>query len=235
MEVHDSTDGDVLVLTPNGNLYSADEVLVIESRLGKALASQVSRVVLDCEAVGQVSSAATRVLLMAVRKLERAQRRLVLCALSPKVRDAFAVSGFDKDFTIVATRDEAMQRVRDAVGPSRQRKLRPSAPVAAVQAAPAPPAPAEVSAPAEARVTSMPTAAADVVPATDRPAPIPAPAPVVALDADGLAATLLSALGAPTGPSGTRDLPGAAHPEADTLAALVLGALAVGQGVRQSV
>jgi anti-anti-sigma factor len=230
MEIYDSTDGDVLVLTPNGNLCETDETLVLESRFAKALGAKSNRIVLDCASVGQVSSTAVRTLLMTVRKLERVQGRLVLCALSPKVRDAFTVSGFDKDFTIVMTRDEALVRAREAVELQRKKKAR-----AEKVADPVVPEPQEAAEPATILMPAPPALAAlaeaaPAAPAAPAPAavaaPVAAPAVIPASQAEVLAAALLTALSAPAPqrPAGPAPLP-----QPDALAARVLDALASGR------
>lgn len=213
MELREATDGDVLVLAPEGNLVDAEDISAIETRLAVALKAKVTRVAVDCAGVGLVSSGAIRVLLMTMRKLERMQGRLILCALSAKVVSAFAISGFDKDFTVVSTRDEAVVRAREVLAAAQARKARrtppPETPVAEAAAAPAvvvPQVPAaqapqappvshvpQAVAPAAAPVHSVPPAPAAVVEAAPA-APVPA-ADDVANDA--VATLVLRAMAVP--------------------------------------
>ena len=122
MEIREFREGDVLVLAPDGSVAGIEETSAIETKLGTALKAGFRLLVLDCAAVGQLTSAAIRILLMTSRKLDRTEGRLVLCGMNAKLKKAFSISGFDKDFTVVATREEALQRVLEPV---------PSAPVEA--------------------------------------------------------------------------------------------------------
>lgn len=234
MEIREFTDADVLVLAPEGNLSDLEETSAIETRLGAALKAKVSRVVVDCESIAHMSSAAIRVLLMTMRKLDRVSGRLVLCGMNAKVQSAFSISGFDKDFTVTATREEALQRVREAVQPRPAKKSR-AKPVPA--AAPAPP-PAEPAVSAAAAVEEPPTIAvpipAPVAPLAPAVAAAPAApvAPVAAtprFDCDALAVELMNGLGIQS----DRFEPSATPlPAPDTLAAGILEALQTGTAGR---
>ena len=117
MEIREFREGDVLVLAPDGSVAGSEETSAIETKLGTSLKAGFRLLVLDCAAVGQLSSAAIRILLMTSRKLDRTEGRLVLCGMNAKLKKAFSISGFDKDFTVVATREEALQRVLEPVQP----------------------------------------------------------------------------------------------------------------------
>jgi hypothetical protein len=69
--------------------------------------------VVDGSKVGQIGSGAMRVLLLVGRKLKPLGGRLVLCALSDHVRQGFAISGFDRDFTIVSRQETAVTRIHE--------------------------------------------------------------------------------------------------------------------------
>lgn len=255
MELRETTEGDVLVLAPEGNLVDTEDTSAIDTRLAAALKAKVVRVVIDCAGVGLVSSSAIRILLMTMRKLERVQGRLVLCSLSAKVISAFAISGFDKDFTVAGTRDEAFVRVREVVATQQPRKTK-RAPVAEASAPPVaaiPPTPAADAAPPVATPPAPPVAEPQPVPkvAVQPPAavaPTPAAAPPAAdappapaqenpkvqapvappqPDADELAATLLRALAVPGVVNRGRGTP---VPDAEMLAAGILGALGTQRG-----
>jgi anti-anti-sigma factor len=129
MDFRESREGDVVVIWPDGSLAGAEETSALESKLAAVQKAGARQFVIDCSGVGQLTSAAIRVLLLTTRKLGRSQGRLVLCGMNAKVRKAFAISGFDKDFTILATREEAVQRVVEAVVPAdKARRVRPPSP-----------------------------------------------------------------------------------------------------------
>jgi anti-sigma B factor antagonist len=113
--IQETRRGDVVILAPEGSLAAAPECATLEQKLAAVIDGQAYRLVVDFAGVEQVAGSALRVLLRTQRKLVPLQGRLVLCALNEKVRKAFSVSGFDNDFTLVATRPEAIKRAAEAV------------------------------------------------------------------------------------------------------------------------
>jgi len=148
VEISESRDGEVNILAPKGSLNTQTSPR-LEEKLSALLADKGRLVVIDFKAVDYLSSAALRVLLMVTRRLARVHGQLVLCAMSEDLKKVFAISGFDRDFTILATRGEAV----------------------AVAAA-TPPPPAEP----EARAGGAKPRAAEARPAAQTP-PLPEPAP----------------------------------------------------------
>jgi anti-anti-sigma factor len=163
MEIREFREGDVLVLAPDGSVTGSEETNAVEVKLGSSLKAGFRLLVLDCSVVGQLTSAAIRVLLQTSKKLDRTEGRLVLCAMNPKLTKAFSISGFDKDFTVVGTRQEALVRVLEPAPRRPVRKERPPAPEPAPSvevpveppAAVGPPSAAEVPADVGSRTASV--------------------------------------------------------------------------------
>jgi anti-anti-sigma factor len=149
LDIEESRQGEIVVLVPEGSLNSAPACGALDQKLGALLEAKDRLLVVDCHKVGQLSAAAVRTLLTCKRKLAPVGGRLVLCALSEKVRKVFRVSGFDQDFLIVASRAEAVRKAAEAPPAPQPRPAAPPAPVAA-----APPRPPEKS-PAELRVERL--------------------------------------------------------------------------------
>ena len=126
MEVVEFKEGDVLVLVPDGSVAGREETNAIERKLGAAHKSSARLLVFDCTHVGQLTSAAIRLLLTTSRKLEGRDGRLVLCSMNAQVKKAFSISGFDQEFTIAASRDEAMQLVIEPAHPRSTRAAKKS-------------------------------------------------------------------------------------------------------------
>ena len=106
-EIDESNDGGVAVLGPKGSLNTRTSP-TLEQRLGALLNAKSRLIVVDMKDVDYLSSSALRVLLMTTRRLKRVSGRLFLCGLREEVRKVFAISGFDRDFNIQATRKEAI-------------------------------------------------------------------------------------------------------------------------------
>ncbi len=146
MEIAETKDCQVTILAPTGSLNTQTSPK-LEQKLVAVLADKGRLIVIDFKGVDYLSSAALRVLLLITRRLAKVHGRLLLCALSDDLKKVFAVSGFDRDFTIVAARGEA---------------------VAMAAATPAPPAGAEAKG-----GMAKPTKPAEPVPAVAEAAPPP--------------------------------------------------------------
>lgn len=148
MEIAEAKDGEVTILAPTGSLNTQTSPK-LEQKLVAVLADKGRLIVIDFKGVDYLSSAALRVLLLITRRLAKVYGRLLLCAMSDDLKKVFAVSGFDRDFTIVAARGEA---------------------VAMAAATPAPPSAAEAAAKGG---KAKPTKPAEPVPAVAEVAPQP--------------------------------------------------------------
>jgi anti-anti-sigma factor len=229
MEIRASREGEAVVLAPDGSLAGAEETNAIEARLAAVQKAGERRIVVDCTGVGQVTSAALRALLATSRKLARSQGRLVLFGMNAKVKKAFTISGFDKDFTVVETRDEALRAVVEPAAP-RTKAARPAAapPAGAAPAAvvgpPAAPTPAAAAAP-----VAVPEPGAAVSPPVFSqlapPPPAHAPDP-----REALANSLLVALGARVVPPTAARSAGFGDTRFEAAASAVLSALGVRRG-----
>jgi anti-anti-sigma factor len=96
------------VISAEGRLDSA-HAQVFHDRLDAAARA----VVIDMENLSYISSAGLRVIMQAVRKMQRRDARLALCSLSADVRSIFQTSGFDQLVDILPSREAALA----AVGP----------------------------------------------------------------------------------------------------------------------
>jgi anti-anti-sigma factor len=217
MEIRESREGEAVVLVPDGSLAGVDETGVLEARLAAVQKAGERQIVVDCTRVGQLTSAALRALLVTSRKLARSQGRLVLFGMNAKVKKAFAISGFDKDFTVVETREEALRAAVEPVAPRAEAARPASAPPAA-----APP-------PAAAAPAVVPEPEAGVSPSVSSP-PAPPPPAHAPDPGEALANSLLDALGVGAVPP-TADRPGGIGDAAlELVASALLSALGVRRG-----
>jgi anti-anti-sigma factor len=110
MDIAEEKDGEAVVLTPDGDLNTPQECGVLERKLAQSIESGARALVIDCQKAPRVSAAAIRLLLLMQRRLGQLHGCLVLCGLGDIVRRVFAISGFDRDFTIVVAREDAVAR-----------------------------------------------------------------------------------------------------------------------------
>jgi anti-anti-sigma factor len=219
MDIKEERDGEIFVLSPDGDLSSGEDCHALERRLAAVLATGARYVVVDCARVGHLTSPALRALLLASRKLARVEGRLVLCGMTSKVQKAFAISGFDRDFSVSVQREDAGRLVLEPLpragrartpGGRRGAAASPQLPAATPDApaaveAPTPETAAQPLAPAEPQVSSG-LAAAPPAPASPVPAPAPAPAAPLPPDprlvaADRLLAALVADGSSDTSPA----------------------------------
>jgi anti-sigma B factor antagonist len=113
MEIQEAREGDVVIVAPHGRLDPAAEG-AFDRKLKALLDEQARFVVVDFGKVDYVGGGSLRALLLAMRRLGPRGGRLVLCRLNGVVQQAFALAGFDRVFTIVRTRADAVQAASGA-------------------------------------------------------------------------------------------------------------------------
>ena len=111
MDLREDTAGDVLILEVKGRIDSATAPALGE-RLTALLGGIGRRLVLDLGQLEYISSAGFRVLLLAGKRADASESRLVLCGVSGKVRQLFDIGGFLDLFSITASREEGIAAVR---------------------------------------------------------------------------------------------------------------------------
>ncbi len=78
-----------------------------------AVLGDENTVVVDCHKVTEVSSAGLSAFLMIARELQEQGVSFALCSMTPRVRDVFEMTGFDKIIPVHATREAALDSFRD--------------------------------------------------------------------------------------------------------------------------
>jgi anti-anti-sigma factor len=154
LEIAEFKDGEVTILAPKGSLNTQTSPK-LEQKLVGVLGGKGRLIVIDFKGVDYLSSAALRVLLLITRRLAKVHGRLLLCAMSDDLKRVFAVSGFDRDFTILGGRGEAVAMA--AATP-------PPPPVAEVEAKSAKAKPAKPAEPAPIAKAEPPQAPARLPP-----------------------------------------------------------------------
>ncbi len=80
----------------------------VETKLNDLLDGGAGKLVADFADTEYISSAGLRVFLAALKRLEKTEGRIVLCALAPFIAEVFEISGFSGLFEIVETHEEAL-------------------------------------------------------------------------------------------------------------------------------
>ncbi len=107
MELHEIHQGPVLIIAPQGRLDSGSAPH-FEKQLMERLAD-CTHLVLDFSALDFLSSAGLRVLVKAVKQIDRDEGRLILCHVSPPIHEVLEISGFLGLLEVVDTRAQALE------------------------------------------------------------------------------------------------------------------------------
>jgi stage II sporulation protein AA (anti-sigma F factor antagonist) len=106
MNIHEEIVGSAVVVIVDGHIDAASAPAV-DTALALRVEEPQHRILIDLTLVEYVSSAGFRAVLQAARKSDAVGGRLVLCGVSQKVRQLFALGGLADLLTITATREEA--------------------------------------------------------------------------------------------------------------------------------
>jgi anti-sigma B factor antagonist len=114
LELSESTESGIHVFDLRGEL-DVSTVRVLHQRLVNAIDDRAC-VVLDCMGLTFIDSSGMRLLLSALRLVHRHDGCLVLACANPTVLRLFAVTGMDKTFDVVGSREEAVAKAVAAFG-----------------------------------------------------------------------------------------------------------------------
>jgi anti-anti-sigma factor len=110
MQINESHEAGSLIVSPNGRIDSTTSPK-LEQRLGEIVARGERRLVLDFADVEYISSAGLRVMLALAKRLQAGGGALVLCGMTPPVRQVFDLAGFLPLFAVDASRAAALARL----------------------------------------------------------------------------------------------------------------------------
>jgi anti-sigma B factor antagonist len=102
----------ISMLTPQGRLDAAG-ARPLEAKLKQHLAEGKTCLVVDLHATRYIGSNGLRVLLAALKEANRHGGSLKLCGLAPRLKEIFAMAGFDRVFEIFDTREQAEKSFRN--------------------------------------------------------------------------------------------------------------------------
>ena len=108
--VHQEKEG-IMCLRIDGRL-DAESAPEAETTVKSLLKQGVQRLLFDLSQMDYISSAGLRVILMAVKELRNKQGKVVLCGLTPYVKEIFDVSNFSSIIPITDTIEKGLQQIR---------------------------------------------------------------------------------------------------------------------------
>src|SRR5262245_19856760 len=99
MEITERRTADIVTLSLSGRLDTTTAKAFEETILGQ-IESGDRRFIIDVAQLDYVSSAGLRVFLLAGKRLDSANGKMVLCALKDPVKEVFDIAGFSSIFSI---------------------------------------------------------------------------------------------------------------------------------------
>lgn len=110
MEITERRTADVVTLSLSGKLDTTT-AKTFEAKILALIESGERRFVVDLAQLEYVSSAGLRVFILAAKRLNSANGKIVLCALKDPVKEVFDIAGFLSVFSIYGSHDEALKNL----------------------------------------------------------------------------------------------------------------------------
>jgi anti-sigma B factor antagonist len=108
MEINEERKADVVILGLSGKL-DATTAKTFEDKILAEIDSGGRRFVIDLSQLEYVSSSGLRVLLLAAKRLQNADGKIVLCSMKDHIRQLFDLAGLSSILSIYGSRDEAIK------------------------------------------------------------------------------------------------------------------------------
>jgi len=108
MDISEDRKADAVILALSGKL-DAMTAKTFEDKILGVINSGTQRLVVDLSQLEYVSSSGLRVLLLAAKRLQGTDGKIVLCALKDQIRQVFDLAGFSSILSIYGSRDEAIK------------------------------------------------------------------------------------------------------------------------------
>ena len=108
MDISEERKADAVILALSGKL-DATTAKTFEDRILGVINSGTQRLVVDLSQLDYVSSSGLRVFLLAAKRLQTVDGKIVLCSMKDHVRQVFDLAGFSSMLSIYGSRDEAIK------------------------------------------------------------------------------------------------------------------------------
>jgi anti-anti-sigma factor len=108
MDISEDRKADAVVLALSGKL-DATTARTFEDKILGVINSGAQRLVVDLALLEYVSSSGLRVFLLAAKRLQATDGKIVLCGLQDHVRQVFDLAGFSSIVSIYSSRDDAVK------------------------------------------------------------------------------------------------------------------------------
>ena len=111
MEITERRTAEIVTLSLSGRLDTTT-AKAFEEKILAQIESGERRFVIDLAQLDYVSSAGLRVFILAAKRLNSMNGKIVLCSLKDPVKEVFDIAGFSSIFSIYGSHDEATQNLQ---------------------------------------------------------------------------------------------------------------------------
>jgi anti-sigma B factor antagonist len=108
MDISEDRKADAVILALSGKL-DATTAKTFEDRILGVINGGTQRLVVDLSQLDYVSSSGLRVFIIAAKRLQTVDGKIVLCSMKDHVRQVFDLAGFSSMLSIYGSRDEAIK------------------------------------------------------------------------------------------------------------------------------
>ena len=108
MDISEDRKADAVILALSGKL-DATTAKTFEDKILGVINSGTHRLVIDLSQLEYVSSSGLRVFLLAAKRLQATDGKIVCCGLQDHIRQVFDLAGFSSILPIYGSRDEAIK------------------------------------------------------------------------------------------------------------------------------
>jgi anti-anti-sigma factor len=110
MDISEERKADAVVLALSGKL-DATTAKTFEKKLLTQIDSGERRFVINLAQLDYISSSGLQVFLIAAKRLNSANGKILLCSLQAPVREVFDIAGFSSVFSIYGSDDDAIKNL----------------------------------------------------------------------------------------------------------------------------
>ena len=108
MDISEERKAEFVILGLSGKL-DATSAKTFEDKILGVINAGTQRLVVDLSRLEYVSSSGLRVLLLAAKRLQTTDGKMVLCGLQDHIRQVFDLAGFSSILSVYGSRDEAIE------------------------------------------------------------------------------------------------------------------------------
>lgn len=110
MEIAEHRTADIVTLSLSGKLDTTT-AKTFEAKILAQIESGDRRFIIDLAQLDYISSSGLRVFILAGKRLNTANGKMVLCSLKDPVKEVFDIAGFTDIFSVYGSHDEATKNL----------------------------------------------------------------------------------------------------------------------------